>query len=247
LFYRWNDFFTNFPRRKTIYQTQALIHLENLRHNLGIIRKNLAPGVMICAAVKANAYGHGLLPIAQELKSLGVEYLAVANMDEARLLRKEGIAGPILCLGAARAKEITIGLENEAEFTISDKQALQELAAAAKPRKTPVKVHLKVDVGMGRLGCTPDQALDLAKSIHKVPDFDFQGLFTHFPLADNGRTDPTGSQLNQFLEIKDSILQAGIQPHIIHTANSGATFDFPPEPPEHGPTRYRPLRISPLG
>jgi alanine racemase len=165
--------------------------------------------------------------VAQELKLQGVEYLAVANVAEAQTLREGGIRGPILCLGVARGEEIRLGLAYSVEFTISDYPSLLELLEAAQDTKGPVRVHIKVDVGMGRLGCLPEEALALGKKVQGSPPLKLQGLFTHFPAADNGQEEPTSAQLESFLGVKEQFEQAGLRPTLLHSANSGAIFDFP--------------------
>lgn len=214
------------PRQgRTIRVTQARIHLQNLRHNVAALRERTTAA--LCPAVKADAYGHGAVRVARELAELGVEMLCIASVDEGRELRQAGITLPLLLLSQAAPDETDDLARLQLEPLASDQDYLQVLEASAIRTGQTVKVHLKVNVGMGRLGCPPGQVLPLARSIVHSPHLEFTGFCTHFPSSDNGQAEPTRSQLGVFNSCLDELQQAGFRPRWIHTANSSAILDFP--------------------
>lgn len=206
--------------------TTATIFLGNLRHNLDQVRQS-AKKSKILAAVKANAYGHGALKIAQTLQEEGVDYLGVATMDEASELRRGKITLPILLLGISNPKEIENYAGMDLSYVISDAQYLEMIGEATRGLKRQVPLHLKIDVGMGRLGSVPDEALMLAQAIKKYPHLYWEGLMTHFPSSDNGMAQPTLQQHETFLEVLNLLETRGFQFDYIHAANSGAILDHP--------------------
>jgi alanine racemase len=187
-----------------------------IRANLALVRR-LAPGAAVIAVVKANAYGHGELPVARTLVDAGVERLAVATLDEATRLRASGIDVPILLLwgiGPAEVNDVaTLGLEPIVydEATV----ALLERAPA------PVRVHLKVDTGLGRQGIEPGAAIGLAARIGRSPSVSLAGTMSH--LAVPGDDDAyTEVQLLRLARTVDAMRSAGIDPGLVHVGATGA-------------------------
>jgi len=215
----------------TLRATRALIHTGALKDNLHALRRALPPGTIICAAVKANAYGHGALRISRILRDEGVEVLGVSSPFEGRELREDGDSGRILLLGPTVPEEIPLTLEANLElFVTSDRylRAIERTLSDNPPgsgENELVPMHLKVDSGMGRVGCRPDEALALAHRISSHPRMTLVGLATHFPSADSeSRADKefTRQQAAILSDIAVQLRGAGINPGILHAANSGA-------------------------
>jgi len=139
--------------------TRAEIYLDNLLHNFNEIRKAVGNGVRVMPVVKANAYGHGSYYVAKVLVENGADYLAVATVDEALELRERGISTPILVLGYTPLEQAEDAIEKEITFTVFDFKYVKELEAKAVKMGKKVKVHVKIDTGMGRIGYTD---IDLA-------------------------------------------------------------------------------------
>ncbi|MCK5737375.1 MAG: alanine racemase, partial [Spirochaetaceae bacterium] len=209
-----------------IRATRAYIDLDALRQNLENIRKAIPVETTICAAVKANAYGHGVLPVAEVLRGSGVEVLGVSSPFEGRELRRAGDQGRILLFGPTVPEEIPLSISSGLEIMMTSESYFQSFQKAlnATPVKEPVEVHLKIDTGMGRVGCLPDEAVSLASRISSHQKMKLAGITTHFPSADS--TDPldlqfTRGQAQQLLSVIKDIKSAGINPGVIHAANSG--------------------------
>jgi len=204
---------------------QARIYLENLKHNLQQIRNRLPEKTLICAAVKANGYGHGYVPVARFLKSEGVSHLAIARVWEARKLRLAGIDGPLLLFGYCDPAEIPELVELNVSPFAGDREYLHKLAAEGQRQQKKVSLHLTVDTGMGRIGCLPEEALNLARMIADHPFLEQQGLCTHFPVSDSPLPENqefTKKQQDQLYNLAEEMKAQGLNPGLIHNANSGA-------------------------
>jgi alanine racemase len=212
--------------------TQALIHLGNLRHNLAVLREHIGRGSsaapVICAAVKADAYGHGIVPIARTLYKEGVEYFGVATLDEAESLRSAGLNSiDILLYSIATRYEIPRIVELGVCPFVADREYIRRLSVAARERNRRIKVHLKIDTGMGRIGCSPDRAVELASYIRENEKLHLAGVATHFPAADEDDSVFTRNQIQLFQRVVHEIQSRGIDPGLIHAANSGAVIGYP--------------------
>ncbi len=209
-----------------IRATRACIHLEALKSNLRHIRAEIPDGTAICAAVKANAYGHGVLPVAKALRASGVEVLGVSSPFEGEQLRKGGDSGRILLFGPTVPEEIPLSIESGLEIMVTGEPYLRSLEEALNtaPAEEPVHVHLKVDTGMGRVGCLPEEAVNLALKISTHPRLILTGIATHFPSADSEEPQDiefTREQTRQLASVAEEIRSAGLNPGIVHAANSG--------------------------
>lgn len=210
--------------------TKALIHLDNLKHNILTIKQTLAPTTKICLPVKADAYGHGAVRTAIAALRAGVSYLAVASVQEGIELREAGIVAPIISLSLPILEEIDSIIEYKLEPLVIDESFINELGGAAAARKKTVAVHLKIDTGMSRIGCTPSEAVKLATQIVRTKYLQLQGIATHFAAADSPAEEDrtfTRGQLKHFTTAITHIKQAGIDIPLIHAANSGALQFFP--------------------
>ena len=210
--------------------TRAIIHLENLRHNIDIIRQRIGSERKICLPVKANAYGHGMIPVARAALKYGCDYLAVARTSEGRELREAGISGPVLMMGHAPSEELAelaeLGLQpyaGSADYL----DALDKAARAVLPEEKKLPIHLKIDTGMGRIGCRPEEAVTLARQIFSSERLILAGICTHFPVSDS--TDDreiqfTRDQTAALNKAADAIrsLPEAPEDFLVHGANSGA-------------------------
>ena len=209
-----------------IRATRAIIHLDALKANLDNIRNVIPAGTAVCAAVKANAYGHGVLPVARTLRDSGVEVLGVSSPFEGQELRDGSDKGRILLLVPTVPEEIPLTLAAGLELMVTGETYLQSLeeALTGMPEAGPVSVHLKVDTGMGRVGCRPKEAAGLARKITAHPRMVLTGITTHFPSADSDVPEDiafTRKQAEHLKAVVEEIRSAGIDPGVIHAANSG--------------------------
>ena len=211
-------------------RTWAEISLGNLEHNYRALRA-CAPDSRFVGTVKANAYGHGAVPVARRLVGLGTDYLAVAGLDEAAELRQAGIRAPILILGPTPEEYAGELLEYDLTQAVQDLPYARALSQAAAAADKPLKIHVKADTGMSRLGfvCGEEQAEHTAEEIAQVcalPGLEAEGLFTHFANAD-GDEGYTMEQLTRFLDLSDKLSGRGISFAIRHCAASAALLNYP--------------------
>ncbi len=212
-------------------RTWAEINLSNLEHNYRALRGMLPRGCRFLGVVKANAYGHGAIPVAKKLEELGAEYLAVACLDEAVALREAGITAPILILGPTAAEFAGELLRYGLTQSVADPDAARALSAAAVQADKPLKIHIKADTGMSRLGflCDEEHADASAEEMAaacSLPGLDAEGIFTHFANAD-GDEDYTMRQLTRFLDAVDKLAARGVKFKIRHCAASAAVLNYP--------------------
>lgn len=162
----------------------AEIDLSAIDRNLAVIRDGLAPGTKVLATVKADAYGHGMVPVARHLEALGVDGLATANVQDAIAARVAGVTLPILIYGAQLPDGNATLLDHGLTPTVYSAEAVASLRALAVGRAAPIAVHMKVDAGMGRLGVRLDGAAALARDIIATPGLFLEGVYTHIPFSD---------------------------------------------------------------
>ena len=209
--------------------TQAEINLDHLKHNVNVFRKSLPKDVLFSACVKANAYGHGAVEIAKELERIGVDYLNVAFLDEALELRKAGINTPILILGYTPPEGIETAYRHDITVTVFSEEvitSIESLDPSEDIRK--LKVHLKIDSGMGRLGViTAEDAKQVASRLSCLPYVELEGAYTHFAKADEENKDYTLMQYQRFMDVISVLRDSGYKLPIIHTGNSAAAIDTP--------------------
>jgi len=190
----------------------------------------LSPGVKLCIPVKADAYGHGAVPVAHTAVDCGADYLAVAAVSEGVELRKAGITLPILVLSLPQPSEFTEIIERHLTPSLCDSELIKMLNVTATAMGRRVPIHLKVDTGMGRIGCSPKEAPDLAKLIFQSQGVSLEGVFTHFAVSDSLLPEDvayTKRQIETFQRVIQSIRDLGIEPGICHAANSAAVFQYP--------------------
>ena len=215
------------PTTSTFLPTRATVDLNALVHNLTQFRKTLASGCDVMTVVKANAYGHGAVETTKALLRHGVSRVAVVSIEEGIALRQAGINAPIVILGPLFPEQFTDLFAHQLTPVVSDAGMLPKLAQAAPPAHTPYPIHLKVDTGMGRLGLTQEQVVDLFGSKSFPRALHLEGLMTHLADADGAATETTQEQLTQFRRLVGIVTASGFRVPLIHAANSGGAVRFP--------------------
>jgi alanine racemase len=202
--------------------TRAVIHLDNLARNIQLVRERVGEKRKICMSIKADAYGHGARILAVHAVKSGVDSFGVATIQEGMELRKAGITEPVLLHVPPVPEEVPALVRFNLIPFVGSLDIIVIINEEAKKRNTVQEVHLKVDTGMGRIGCRPEEALSLAQEIKACTNLKLGGVCTHFPgsdLSDNGFTQ---NQLSIFHNCLEKIKQVGIDPGVLHAANSGA-------------------------
>jgi alanine racemase len=206
--------------------TLAVVDLDAVTHNLRAFRNLLPPAVAICAIVKADAYGHGAVPVSKELEAQKVEAFGVATVEEGLELRRAGIQRPIMVLGYGFSG-IEAAQEHQLAPVIYSPGTAKRVSEAARRMKKPLSVHLKLDTGMGRLGFLPDQWRPALEELRGNPWIHLEGIATHFSSAESD-PDFTRTQIDRFEEVAGQIRQVcdGEGPRL-HAANSAGTLCHP--------------------
>lgn len=214
----------------------AEIRLPNIRHNYEAIRASLPEGCRFLGVVKADAYGHGALPVAKLLQEAGADYLAVSCLDEALELRRGGIDMPILILGHTPYEYTGVLIENHITQTISCLAKALEYAAEAERLGKALKIHIKLDTGMSRLGflCSGahfEEGVENVIRSCRLPGLVPEGIYTHFAVSDEpdeASRDYTLAQFALFMNFIAAVKErGGIRFPIRHCANSGAVVNYP--------------------
>lgn len=206
--------------------TIAEIHLNHLTHNIKRLKEHSkAPKLM--GVVKANAYGHGMLPVAQHLASLGVDYLGVAVLEEGITLRKAGIKTPILVFGGVLSSQIPHFIQWNLEFTIASLQQLRWIEDVTTGTSSIARIHLKIDTGMERIGVSRSHTLPLIDAILKSSCCEMTGIYSHLACSDDPESHMTLNQLEQFQEVLQVLKAKDIPMPLRHLANSGGVLHFP--------------------
>lgn len=202
------------------------IDLNAIEHNVREIRAAIGDAEL-CAVVKADAYGHGDIPVAEAAIRGGAGWLAVALVEEGVRLREADIDVPILVLSEPSLEEVLPIVTYGLTPTAYRADFVEELAAAAQNASTvPYPVHLKLDTGMHRVGAPPVEALEIARMIDRDNRLALQGVFTHFSVADED-AEFTLAQNTALMDFVEALESDGIRPKVIHAANTAAAFDLP--------------------
>ncbi|MFD1859671.1 alanine racemase [Aeromicrobium camelliae] len=208
-------------------QAELVVDLDVYRQNLDVLRR-LAPGAQQMAVVKANGYGHGMVPMARAARDAGAEWLGVATAEEALALRSAGDSGPVLCWLAAPGAPFAELIDQDIEVTASSAEQLEEILAAA-PRRP--RVQLKVDTGLSRNGARfgPDwtalvHAAARAQALGRVA---VTGVWSHFACADEPGNPATDEQEKVFRSAVDELSAAGVDPGTRHLCNSAGVLTQP--------------------
>jgi alanine racemase len=205
----------------------AEIDLDAIAHNVAAIKRHVGEGVAIMAVVKANAYGHGMVPVARMALESGASWLAVNRVSEGVTLRQVGIHAPILVMGYIPIAAATTAVRYDLTPTVASMTLAEALSAVAARTGKTIPVHVKIDTGMGRFGLLPDEAVDFARALHRLPALVLEGVYTHFSVADLPDKSYTHRQFAIYREIMAALEMEDIRVPMKHVANSAATLDLP--------------------
>jgi len=206
------------------YKTLAEINLSNISHNIHAVQQRVSPS-MVIPVVKADAYGHGAVPVAKHLVKEGFNFFAVAQFQEAMELRESGITQPILIFGRLFPEEIPTAIKAGFRMTVFGTEDIRWIENAGQEQLA--HVHVNLDTGMGRVGVLPDQETDFFNTLNQCKHCIWEGLYTHFSTSDEKDKTHANLQLSRFEEILSHIREKDKRPTIIHMANSGAILDLP--------------------
>ena len=207
--------------------TRATVFLDRIASNMRAIRGVAGPGVQVMAVVKANAYGHGAVPVAAVALEEGAGWLGVACVDEGLQLRQAGISAPILILGYVAPDELATAVECNLSVTLGTTEQGAAIAAAARGLRGRARVHVKIDSGMGRYGILPEQTEDVALALAKTHEIHVEGCFTHLARGEENPAIATDYQLARFQDALEALARHGVRPEFVHVSNSGATLAAP--------------------
>jgi len=207
--------------------TWAEIELDAVADNLRALQCHVGQAVEIIAVVKANAYGHGAVPVARVALESGAARLAVHRATEGVELRQAGIQAPILVMGYTPPDGARLVVDYNLTPSLITIEFAQALSAYASATGITLPVHVKVDSGMGRYGLMPGEVLDFLSALEQLPGVSLQGLFTHFATADWADQTYVRQQLRLFKQMVRDVRQAGFEVPLVHAANSAATLYLP--------------------
>lgn len=209
-----------------IRPTQVVVDLKILKENFEKIKKSVAPA-MVMPILKANAYGHGLVRVAQLYQELKADYLGVAFLEEGILLREQGIDLPILVLGGIWGNQIPIFLKHNLTITASSADKLSQINEFAKQMNVRAKVHLKIDTGMERIGVHYYSANKFLELAVKFKNVEIEGIYSHFANSEKNDLSYSKLQLERFNEVLNFFEKNSIKVPIRHISNSGAILQMP--------------------
>lgn len=209
-------------------RTWCEISRAALMANMDVLRARLADGARLGVVVKANAYGHGMIPCARVFLDGGADWLIVNSIDEATSLRAAEISAPIYVCGPVMAEEAHEVAESGARIVLYDRGVLDAVAARGRANGRPVQVHLKIETGNHRQGLPLGDALEMARIISETRGIELEGIATHFAdIEDTTDHGFAGDQLESFAEARRGFVDAGLEPPMTHAANSAATILWP--------------------
>ncbi|MBF0112031.1 MAG: alanine racemase [Desulfamplus sp.] len=226
----------NIDNHDLLPQSKIHINLDALVNNIKVLKSKCLSGVELMAVVKANGYGHGAVMVAKTALKNGASFLAVARIHEAVELISAGINAPILLFGDVLLSQVEWLLLNGVRITIGSLDAAKSLSDAILrcPYKSSVKVHIKVDTGMGRLGfvissskANFNRVVDEIIYINSMEGVDVEGIYTHFSNSDVKDKSDTNGQIQKFNNLIDALKKRGVVPKICHASNSAAIIEIP--------------------
>lgn len=206
--------------------SKAIIDLSAYAENLGVVRRFIGPQAQIAAVVKANAYGHGLIPIARKAVDCGVRMLAVATVDEGIELRQAGMEAPTLVMVQPDESALPEIIEHQLTPMVSTVPIAERLGALAHRKNRVAPIHCKVDSGMGRQGFALASAPHDIQFLTRISHVDVEGIATHFPVADQLDDTFTFNQIKTFKQVLRQLEQRGIPYDMAHAANSAAIVNY---------------------
>ena len=215
-------------------RTWAEVDVDAIKHNYNIIRQTVRKDADIMCVIKADGYGHGAVFLAKLYEELGADKFAVSNIEEAMQLRESGVKLPILILGFTPAEMAKQLADNDISQAVFTDEYANELSRFAVRDNVNVKIHIKLDTGMSRIGFMYQnterdaQSIDLIERVCHLPNLIHEGIFTHFALSDEGNEGiaPTTHQLDCFVNAVERLRERGIEFETVHCSNSGAIIDY---------------------
>ncbi len=209
------------------HPTHALIDVEAFRSNYRVVRSLVGHDVKVMPIVKANAYGHGMVPLSRAAIEEGAAMLGVARSTEAFSLRSAGIRHRTVIFEVVPPDHEEQCLQEECDLTVTSEQTARRIDATARRLGKVARVHVKIDTGMGRLGIPFEQANDVVPSVARLPNLSIEGIYSHFATSESLDPSFAREQLDRFRTVLSSLRAAGITPPLVHMANSGAIINFP--------------------
>ena len=211
---------------EVIRPTHLEVDLNVITDNFNAVKNHVAPA-KIMPILKANAYGHGLVTLAEHFQKLKADYLGVAVLEEGILLREMGITIPILVLGGILGNQIPLFLKHDLTITASSIEKLNQIDAFSKEMKVKGKVHLKIDTGMERIGVHYYNAEKFLDAAYKCKHIDIEGIYTHFANSESSDLSYTRLQLERFNDVLYYFEKKSIKIPQRHISNSGAILQLP--------------------
>lgn len=212
--------------REAACRSWATVDLSVLAANVRLVRSLVGPRCGVGAVVKANAYGHGAVPVARAAVGAGASALVVANAHEGVELRQAGIRCPIIVIGASFAQDAEAVVAHDLGAVVSPPEFLEALAAAAARYQRPARAHLMLDLGMRRAGLGWDDAVEVARRLAETPWVDLEGVASHFPTADEIGSRYSEEVVARFAGFCAVVRGFGLKPRYVHLANSAGLLRF---------------------
>ncbi len=213
--------------QKLLGSTWIEINLDAIAQNVKNIKQLIGEKIELMAVVKGNAYGHGILDVSSVVLNNGATRLAVARLEEGIFLRKAGITVPILILGLTLKQQAELLVSYNITPAVCEYEMIEKLSESAIKENKVVKVHLKVDTGMGRIGIFSHDILRFIKRIRALRNVEIEGIFTHFSVADEKDKTYTEKQFRKFMGVLTTLEKEGIRIPIKHLGNSATLLDLP--------------------
>lgn len=214
---------------KTYSRVYANVNLDAIRENVHAIETIMKQDTQIIAVLKADGYGHGALPIAEELETMDQIFgYGLATVDEASILRKHQIKKPILILGHSFEEQYQTMVEQDLRACVFKYEVAKQLSQEAAKLEKIVRIHIKIDTGMNRLGFPiSDETIDEIQRIALLPNLEIEGIFTHFVKSDDSNKIYTYDQISKFVSVVERLEEKGIRIPYKHCANSAGFLDVP--------------------
>ena len=209
------------------YLTWAEVDLDAIAHNARGLKERVGEETELMAVVKANAYGHGAVPVARTALENGASRLAINRAIEGVELRQAGLTASILILGYSLPSEAETIVRWDLTPTVTTVEGALALSAMSDRQGKVTPIHVKVDTGMGRFGLLPDEVVPFVRRISELPGLKLEGLFTHFAVADSADKTYTRRQFGLYMRVVRQLEEAGFTIPLKHVANSAATLDLP--------------------
>ncbi|MCF8093265.1 MAG: alanine racemase [Desulfotignum sp.] len=223
------------PLRQSLFSrpphTRIEVDLSAIARNIQVLKRHCRPGAKLMAVVKANAYGHGAVHVANTALAGGADFLGVARMSEAVQLLDSGIRAPMLIFGDVWPQQAVQGQAHGIRITLTSLASARAVSAAAFSHDCTVTAHIKIDTGMGRLGLCAgvnmEQTMADLEAMMQLENLAIEGIYTHFANADAIDKTHTKRQLALFSQVLDRLAEKSLVPEIVHAANSAATLEIP--------------------